>query len=421
MDVTPVEKLLQRKIGLDPASAGPGLVARAVRARLDALSWKRDELPRYCALLSASDAELQSLIEEVVIPESWFFRDARPFDLMADRLSSALRSDPTRPPARVLCVPCARGEEPYSVALSLLDRGVPGDRFRVLGVDLSRRALAAGRTGVYSGYAFRSADLSFRDRHFTRRDSGYAIHGGVKALVDFVQGNVVDPGFLAGSPPFDAVFCRNLLIYLDEPSRRVVLGHLDRLLTSDGLLFVGHAENLGPLTSQFRPAGDSYCFAFERSRSLPAPAVAPALPVARKVAPARATQPRSVPAEPLRERRGEVTTPPPVNAVSKTLSLDEVAQLADRGRHVEAADACDRLIRAHGPSARAYFLLGVIRQAQGQRPQAEACFEKAVYLDPAHDEALLALSAAARRRGDEAAAANYLRRAGRAAGGGTMP
>ena len=89
--------------------------------------------------------------------------------------------------------------------------------------------------------------------------------------------------------------------------------------------------------------------------------------------------------------------------------------MADLGRHAEAAALCEQEIRRAGPSAAAYFLLGVVRQAEGTRDLAERCFEKAVYLDPAYAEALLALALLAQRRGDPAAAANYRRRAAREA------
>jgi chemotaxis protein methyltransferase WspC len=96
-----------------------------------------------------------------------------------------------------------------------------------------------------------------------------------------------------------------------------------------------------------------------------------------------------------------------------TALLDEAATLADRGRYDEATRLCERSIREADPSARAFFLLGMIRQVAGDRAQAEAHFKKAVYLDPQHEEGLLALALLAERRGDAVEAAGYRRRAGR--------
>lgn len=407
MDVTAVEQRLRERIGLDPGAAGPGLVARAVRARLRALGIPETDRDRYPALLESVNGELEALIEEVVISESWFFRDERPFALLAEHCARHSLS-------RILSVPCASGEEPYSIAIGLLDAGLTAARFQIVGVDLSRKTLADASRGVYTGNAFRSKDLAFRDRHFRATPTGYALDDAVKSSVEFRHGNIVDPKFLDGEPPFDVIFCRNLLIYLDAPARLSALGHLDRLLTLDGLIFVGHAEQLGSLSSRFRSAGESYSFAFERMTERPDRVekdrpVRPQLPAPRT--PARLP----APVERLAVAWAEPPREPPIPL------LDEAARLADQGRHDEAATLCEQLIRRAGPTAQAYFLLGVIRQAAGRREEAERCFEKTVYLDPRHDEALLALSAAARRRRDLPAADNFLRRAGLAIGEGPTP
>ena len=94
--------------------------------------------------------------------------------------------------------------------------------------------------------------------------------------------------------------------------------------------------------------------------------------------------------------------------------LDEASKLANGGRHDEAIAVCEQVMRLQGPTSAAYYLMGVINQAAGKGQRAEECFHKAVYLDPGHDEALLALALIAERRGDAAAAAGFRRRAERA-------
>src|SRR5262249_51492809 len=159
------------------------------------------------------------------------------------------------------------------------------------------------------------------------------------------------------------------------------------------------------LAARFRPAGDSYCFAFERRPQEPKTPVQPGPPARRapahtkgRAVPARHSPPP--PAASTRAAKDAAPATPPEPEPAREPALDTAARLADQGRHGEAADLCESEIRASGPSAPALFLLGVVRQALGERAQAERCFEKAVYLDPGHEEALLALSAAARRRGD---------------------
>ena len=94
--------------------------------------------------------------------------------------------------------------------------------------------------------------------------------------------------------------------------------------------------------------------------------------------------------------------------------LDQAADLANRGRYDEAIAACERHLRLKGPGAPVYYLMGMIHQAAGDRRRAEECFHKTVYLDPRHDEALLALALLADRRGDRDAADGFRRRAHRA-------
>jgi len=407
-----VGELLRRRIGLDPAASGPGLVARAVRARLAAHRLGEADAATYLGLLNDSEEEVQALVEEAVVPESWFLRDGYPFALLADR-AEGLAPGPGRT-LRVLSVPCARGEEPYSIALALLDRGWTADRFRVDAVDVSRVMVEAARRGVYTANAFRSKDLGFRDRHFHETAAGFEVGPAVRSAVTFHRGNLVDPTLLSGRPAYDVVFCRNLLIYLDDDARQQAAANLNRLLGPAGLLFLGHAEQLGPLGPHFRPTGPSRCFAFERSG--PSPASGPAATGPRRAAvPARREPARPPAVTPPRRAAPPALRPPPAPAAEPPpRPLDEAARLADLGRHAEAAALCEQEIRRAGPSPAVYFLLGVIRQAEGAHDPAERCFEKAVYLDPAHAEALLALAMLAQRRGNAEAAANYRRRATRA-------
>ncbi len=108
---------------------------------------------------------------------------------------------------------------------------------------------------------------------------------------------------------------------------------------------------------------------------------------------------------------GQGTEPRPPETARPPSLLDQAAELANRGRHAEAIAACERHIRLKGPGSSAYYLMGMICQAAGDRRRAEECFHKTVYLDPKHDEALLALSLLAERRGDRGAAAGFRRRA----------
>ncbi len=429
-----IEAMLSERIGLDPESVGSNLISRAVELRMGELGLV--SLDDYVSRLAGSATELQALIEEVVIPESWFFRDEAPFHFFQEHVRAGGLASPERGPLRVLSIPCAGGEEPFSIVIALIEAGLGFERFRVDAVDVSLRRLDVARRGVFSQNAFRGGNLDFRDRYFQVHPQGFALDPAIRAGVRFLQGSILDPDLLTGEPPYDVVFCRNLLIYLDRSSRVRVMATLDRLLATDGRLVIGHADrvNLSGSALWLGPVGEPRAFTYRRATALPpAPFVAalpPPRPLISKSVIHSADQAQVARPGPVSPATGTKTTAQdpgglgspgdrrsgtgPDEAASGSL-LERAAELANLGQHDEAIAACEQHLRTQGPSAAAYYLMGVIHQSGGNRSRGEECFHKAVYLDPGHDEALLALALNAERRGDAAAAAAFRRRAERAA------
>jgi chemotaxis protein methyltransferase WspC len=405
------ESVLATRIGLDPQAVGDGAITRALHARMSALGLI--DLDRYLRHLADSETEQQELVEEVVVPESWFFRDEQPFVALRECAAEYGECDSgmTKLPLRVLSIPCGCGEEPYSIAITLLDLGLTSGRFRIDAVDVSTRHLAVAERGVYRGNSFRGSDLAFRDRHFQpdAQAQSFTLDPSVRAIVRFTLGNLLDPHLLDGAPPYDIVFCRNVLIYLDGASRSRALATLDRLLRPGGLLFVGHAERPTIDDPRFGPYGENASFALRhKALGVPDPPTAAAAPPA----PSR----RAEPTQKLAAPEGPVCLPQ-----SSATLLAEAASLADQGRSDEAAAGCEAVLARFGPSPAVLFLLGLVRQSTDRFHEAEICFRKAIYLDPNHDEALLALALCAKRRGDSDEAAGYRRRAERARARKGMP
>lgn len=225
-----------------------------------------DDLGAYEHRVRSSEPELQALIEEVVVAESWFFRDERPFEWLREYVRTRWLNNPSRPPLRILSLACAGGEEPYSIAMVLLDLGLPGRRFVIDAVDISDRRLAVARRGVYSLNAFRGTDAGYRTRYFRQHPQGYELIPAVRSVVRFHRASLIEPELLDGSPPYDVLFCRNLLIYLSDSACACVLASIDRLLATDGVLVIGHADRLetARVRTKFTPVGDPGCFAYCR-------------------------------------------------------------------------------------------------------------------------------------------------------------
>ena len=127
----------------------------------------------YWELVSASPNELQALTEAVVVAETWFFRDRAAFAAMARiALEHWLPANPEGV-LRLLSLPCASGEEPYSIAMALLDSGFPSKRYRIDAIDISERTLAHAERATYGKNSFRGVELGFRDRHFEATAHGH--------------------------------------------------------------------------------------------------------------------------------------------------------------------------------------------------------------------------------------------------------
>ena len=398
--VAAVEVLLRDWIGLDATTIGTPAVERAVRVRMAATGGA--DSAAYASRVASDPAERDLLVEEVVVGESWFFRDRQVFEFVVDVVATRAGLI-GRGPVRILCAPCAGGEEPYSVAMALLDAGLQPAQFTIDAVDVSRAALARATRGRYSANAFRNADCSFRDRWFTADGSGSILSPAVRSCVAFAQANVVDESFPAGRGPYDVIFCRNLLIYLTPEGRRRVETAIDRLLTRDGVLVLGAAEP-PILTGDWLPAGTAAVFAMRRGVrpvSLPVPPP-PRRSSHGRQPPEQPRPPAAVPAE------AEAPPPPTLAAV-----LAEAGALANQQRLAAALEICERSRQRLPPAPELFFLMGMLHQAAGDLDRAEGCFHKTLYLDATHDEALLALALLATRRGDARMAETYRQSAAR--------
>lgn len=395
-----IEALLKRSMGLHTESIGSVSVQRAVAARIAACGAER--IDDYWGRLKASPVELQELIEAVVVPETWFFRDREAFAELARIARNEWKPTRATEALRLLSLPCSTGEEPYSMAMALLDANHSADRFLVDAVDISERSLAHARRAVYGKNSFRGADLAFRDRHFQKSAQGYRVKDAVRAPVRFRQGNVSADGFLADAGPYDAIFCRNLLIYFDQRTQDRTIATLHGLLTETGLLFVGPAEASILLNHQFVSAKVPLAFAFRRAANK-APAAIAASAAEEKPSP---PGPRA-----MRSAAPAAAPTPPASQPASANRLDEAFALADRGRLAEAAALCEVQLRERGPSAQVFYLMGLIHNASGKLPEADRCYRKALFLDQNHRDALLHLALLVEQQSDPHAAKLLRRRA----------
>lgn len=401
-----IADLLEKSIGLTVSSIGASTFKRALNNRKKLLSIDEDEA--YLEKITFSFMELRRLVEEVVVPETWFFRDQEPFTYLMEYVYKSGK-DLSVDIFRILSLPCSTGEEPYSIAMTLLQAGLKQSSFYIDAVDVSSRSLATARNGLYTRNSFRSKDLEFRDNFFHKTDVGYSLSSMVREKVRFLRGNILQPGFLDSLGRYDVVFCRNLLIYFNKEAQDQAIKGLYNLLVPEGLLFTGHSEASLFIGTMFAPVTHSRAFAFNRKEE----EVQEVMPIpARKSHEAMIRSTPHVPKPRLFKRPSPAARKKAF--VQKTEVADEfvrVRELADAGDLDEAARLCEKYLNDAGPSAKWYYLLGVIRDSQGHQEKAVKYFRKAVYLDPGNFESLTQLALLAERAGNIETAENYKRRA----------
>lgn len=401
-----IERLLKSRIGLDAESIGRSVIERAVRQRMAALA--QSTLEDYWTGLGGSPREQQALVEAVVVPETWFFRYPESFSALASLAVERLVQLAGSRPLRLISLPCSSGEEPYSIAMTLLDAGLLPAQFHIDALDVSDKVLEQARRGLYGRNSFRGEQLAFRQRHFHQQADGYLLDTQAHDCVSLRTGNLLDPALFAGQTPYDFIFCRNLLIYFDRPTQVRVLELLKRQLQEGGTLFIGPAEASLASQNGLQAIGRQQTFAFRLAPPRPTPdPVMPASAPRLRQAPMPVVRPGAT----VRPRPNPVAQKPVVPAPQARDTWQEVAALANAGRSDEARQRCEQHLQAQGPSAEGYYWLGLLSDVQGNAEQACVYYRKAIYLDPQHPEALTHLAAHLEAQGDPSGAQRLYRRA----------
>lgn len=432
-----IESLLKDKLGWSASILGSKEIARAVKKRM--LAEDSPDIQTYLQQLQISTQELEELIELLIVPETWFFRDWEPFTFLERYVKAEWLPTQYHRILRVLSVPCSSGEEPYSIAMTLLKAGLTPNQFQIDAVDISKRSLDKAREAAYSPNSFRVKNLEFQNLYFTKVGNKYHLHDLVRTAVNFMQGNLVAPNFTNGKNPYDVIFCRNVLIYFDDAARAKAIGTLNSLLKNEGLLFLGHAEQAQILASSFVSVQHPFAFAYQKKdKNKGGARHEERVQIRNKHLTSTSDfSPRSEPKNNFPQfRENDLTVKrqnatltnqeftelrtafsngqkisakeiiPGQNLINLPVSnLENARKLADTGQLSESGRICEAYLKENSTSVEAYILLGQVYQAKGMENQAEQCFQKAVYLEPNNSDALLHLALLKEQSGDLARAA----------------
>jgi chemotaxis protein methyltransferase CheR len=205
--------------------------------------------------IDQSGLEMQRLVNAMTVNETYFFREVYQFDCMVNHLlGEIVRHKMPGERIRIWSVPSSTGEEPYSIAIYLLERWPLINRYEVeiLSSDIDTTVLAAAERGIYSPRAVALLPPQLLNRYFERLNvHEYRISADLVNAVHFSHLNICDAKAAQAYRDIDLIFCRNLLIYFDEPAQKQAMGALYDALVPGGFLCLGHSETMGKMPERF--------------------------------------------------------------------------------------------------------------------------------------------------------------------------
>ena len=204
-----------------------------------------------------SGQELQALVNAMTVNETYFFREDYQFDsLVKGILPEIAKTKPRGTPIRIWSMPCSSGEEPYSVAIKILESWGSSDSWdiEIEASDIDTKILDEARNGVYGERSLSRVSMALRKQYFVRRpDGNHQIVAALRDSIDFSLVNIVDPVQTRRFRDIDVIFCRNLLIYFDDLGRRQAAEMFFEALAPGGFLCLGHSESMSRISSLFLP------------------------------------------------------------------------------------------------------------------------------------------------------------------------
>ncbi|WP_437664717.1 CheR family methyltransferase [Sorangium sp. So ce1182] len=455
-DLGPLEEFLEERLGLSRASLHLGADLEAV-LRERARARGCDDLSDYRRALDRPEIareELHVLAGQLTVGETYFFREWQQIEACADiALPERFAARPDGEPITVLSAGCASGEEAYTLAIAL-HTAYPGllpGQIRVVGVDVNPGAIQRARRARYSEWTLRAVPDDMRKRFFVRAGTDVALRKDIARLVDFEVKNLLDddPAFWRPGA-FDAIFCRNVLMYLTPQKVAELLDRFAGALAPRGFLFLASSESLRAASAGFEVAHTHGIFYYRRSDARHGRAARPpgdaarasawvasihessarVAEVAQRVSPAPRRDAPAPPGGAAEARDRPSTRPPPpaeLATIDRALQLiggerfaDAMAALAglprrsasrarvdllravilcQQGDLAGAARACQSALDA-GDSGAAHYVLGLCQEQEGDVAGAAKHYKAAASRDPTFAMPHLRLGLLAKRAGD---------------------
>ena len=470
-EVERLKAVVNQRMGLHFDDARSDRVAEVLAQRISATG--ASSATHYLRRLQQpeqSTEELRALAEQLTVGETYFFRNREHFQAITDTvLPARIEARRDERVLRLLSAGCSSGDEAYSLAIVLLERfpELSSWDVSILGVDINPAALRKAEQGRYTAWSLRQTPDPIRKAWFRQQGRELLLSEGARAAVTFHEWNLVGPSPLWRCAPFDLVLCRNVMMYFDSETTRSVVGDLANVIAPRGFLFLGHAENLRGVSTDFHLCHTNGTFYYRRrdqgetdhrpedggmrSQSGPKSGRGAGAPdqswveiinqasdrvalltgkdgtsgTDRTLGTATPTQPpdgRSIAVRTalafdlLRaERFGEalelLEDLPEAQTSDPDMQLLRAVLMLNSGAREEAERACREILARDELNAGAHYLFALSREQEGDRKGAMDHDQIAAYLDPAFAMPRLHMGLFSRRAGELAEARRLLERA----------
>jgi len=400
LNIAAFKTLIKDRVGLHFFNGMEGLLNTALLQRMSERGKERSE--KYYEEICVSTVEFDKLLSLLTINETYFFREPEVLDFVCDTLVPKMLEQRSGP-VRILSAGCSSGEEAYSLAIKLHQKYHDqfAARVEIHGCDIDTKILAKARAANYSSYSFRGVDPLLQQTYFTRTGNQFQLHEVIRTKVTFHRSNIVKEQI---QPKFDIILLRNVSIYFDDETRRLLHFNLLNILEPEGALFFGNAETLANNFGILKLKQEHGLFYFcqpKSSRAPAAPASVPSAKVTRAipaaapcvVAPTLSTQQCDSLIKKALDCVAEKRFAQAEEWITKVLDCDVHHQEAlvikgaialEKCEFEQTAQSAQHILERDEWSAEAKMLLGLAMMWQQHTEQAIAWFKQVVYQQPGY-------------------------------------
>lgn len=336
--------------------------------------------------------ELEKLLPYVTVNETYFFRNALHFEALRDHILAKLTRENRNGVIKIWSAGCSTGEEPYSIAMAVLDIIQDGKDIQteILGTDLDKEAISKAIQGSYKKRSLRAMEDKYKDRYFSVNDSRIEIDKRLKDMVQFSCFNLMDATYPKPSQGcWDIIFCRNVIIYLDGGSARYVTDMFEKVLDDNGYLFLGDSETLDGLSDAFSPVniGDTFVYVKKRNDAVITKDEKRAIGIA-KISQKKTSGHKQYKAN-FAKQGDRLKKPETLHQTKDEESKQEDVRsyllagknYANQGAYERAVDELKKSVKLDPLLMESHYLLGVTYQTLGQISKAIEEYKRCVFID----------------------------------------